>query len=145
MDFAFKEYNVIVTGGTRGIGKAISEAFLKNGASVTATFFGNEKAAENFRQTWLDFPLSVVKFDVSNYNETELFFQKFDKEKKSLEVLVNNAGIRKDNVLGMMPYQDWNDVISTNLTGTFNMSKFAVMKMMQNKFGRLEELIEVGT
>ncbi|MCX6983455.1 MAG: 3-oxoacyl-ACP reductase FabG [Lentisphaerae bacterium] len=137
MDFDFKGYNVIVTGGTRGIGKAISEAFLKTGASVIATFFGNETAAGNFRQSWANYPLEVVKFDISDYNEAELFFQKFDREKKSLEVLVNNAGIRKDNVLGMMPSQDWNSVISTNLTGTFNMSKFAVQKMMQNKFGRI--------
>ncbi|MEI6422993.1 MAG: SDR family NAD(P)-dependent oxidoreductase, partial [Lentisphaerota bacterium] len=101
MNLDFKGYNVIVTGGTRGIGKAISEAFLNNGASVTATFCGNETAAENFRRTWLNHPLDVVKFDISDYQETELFFQKFDKENKSLEVLVNNAGIRKDNVLGM--------------------------------------------
>ncbi len=137
MNFDFKDYNVIVTGGTRGIGKAISEAFLKDGASVTATYFGNEAAAENFRQSWQNYPIEVVKFDISSYNESEMFFQKFDREKKSLEVLVNNAGIRKDNVLGMMPSQDWNSVISTNLTGTFNMSKFAVQKMMQNRFGRI--------
>jgi 3-oxoacyl-[acyl-carrier protein] reductase len=137
MNLDFKGYNVIVTGGTRGIGKAISEAFLNNGASVTATFCGNETAAENFRRAWLNHPLEVVKFDISDYQETELFFQKFDRGNKSLEVLVNNAGIRRDNVLGMMPSQDWNAVISTNLTGTFNMSKFAVMKMMQNKFGRI--------
>ena len=67
-------------------------------ASVTATFCGNETAAENFRQTWLDYPIEIVKFDISDYKETELFFQKFDREKKSLEVLVNNAGIRKDTV-----------------------------------------------
>jgi 3-oxoacyl-[acyl-carrier protein] reductase len=137
MNFDFKGYNVVVTGGTRGIGKAISEAFLKNGATVTATFFGNENAAENFKQSWPDYPLEIAKFDISDYKEAELFFQRFDKDNKSLEVLVNNAGIRKDNVLGMMPFQDWDAVISTNLTGTFNMSKFAVQKMMQNKFGRI--------
>jgi 3-oxoacyl-[acyl-carrier protein] reductase len=137
MNFDFKGYNVIVTGGTRGIGKAISEAFLRTGASVTATYFGNDNAAESFRQAWANYPLEVVKFDISDYGEAEMFFQKFDREKKSLEVLVNNAGIRKDSVLGMMPSQDWNAVISTNLTGTFNMSKFAVQKMMQNRFGRI--------
>ncbi|HBC89745.1 MAG TPA: beta-ketoacyl-ACP reductase [Lentisphaeria bacterium] len=137
MKFDFKEYNVVVTGGTRGIGKAVTEAFLKAGASVTAIFHGNQAAADQLKQAWAGHPLEIVKFDISDYSQAESFYKEYDAKHKSLEVLVNNAGIRKDNVLGMMPPQDWNAVIATNLTGTFNMSKFAVQKMMQNKFGRI--------
>ncbi len=133
----FNGYNVVVTGGTRGIGKAVSEAFLKAGASVTATYHGNQSAADKMKQSWAGHPLEIVKFDISDYSQTEAFFKEYDAGHKSLEVLVNNAGIRRDSVLGMMSSQDWNAVISTNLTGTFNMSKFAVQKMMQNKFGRI--------
>ncbi|MFZ2657011.1 MAG: 3-oxoacyl-ACP reductase FabG [Victivallales bacterium] len=137
MTHDFNGFNVIVTGGTRGIGKAVSEAFLKAGASVTSTYHGNQAAADQMKQSWANHPLEIVKFDISDYSQVEAFYKEYDVYHKSLEVLVNNAGIRKDSVLGMMPPQDWNAVISTNLTGTFNMSKFAIQKMMQNKFGRI--------
>jgi 3-oxoacyl-[acyl-carrier protein] reductase len=137
MKFDYSDYHVIVTGGTRGIGKAISEAFLKSGAEVTAVFAGNESAAEEMRNTWDSSPFYTEKLDISDYKAVEAFFDKYDKTNDSLEVMVNNAGIRRDGVVGMMPENDWNAVISTNLTGTFNMSKFALMKMLQNKYGRI--------
>ncbi len=137
MQFNYKDYSVVVTGGTRGIGKAITEAFLKSGAKVTAIFAGNEEAATSLKKEWEGYPLETVKLDVSNYTDVEAFFDKFDKENNSLEVLVNSAGIRKDGVVGMMPKDDWDRVIDVNLTGTFNMSKLALMKMLQNKFGRI--------
>lgn len=137
MNFDYSNYHVIVTGGTRGIGKAVTEAFLKNGAAVTAIYAGNDVAAAELLKTCESYPLIVEKLDISDYKAVEAFFEKYDKDNDSLEVLVNNAGIRKDGVVGMMPENDWNDVISTNLTGTFNMSKFALMKMLQNKYGRI--------
>ena len=137
MKFDYSDYNVIVTGGTRGIGKAISEAFLNAGASVTAIFAGNRVAADEMLEQWNDSPLKVEQLDISDYKAVEAFFDKFDKENDSLEVLINNAGIRKDGVVGMMSPEDWNSVISINLTGTFNMSKFGLMKMLQHKYGRI--------
>jgi len=137
MSGKFAGFNVIITGGTRGIGSAASELFLKNGASVTAIYGGNDAAAAEFKAKWAGFPLEVVKVDVSDYAAAESFFNSYDTAHSSLEVLVNCAGIRKDSVTGMMPPEDWNSVIAINLTGTFNMSKFAVMKMMQNRFGRI--------
>jgi 3-oxoacyl-[acyl-carrier protein] reductase len=136
-NYDYKDYTVIVTGGTRGIGRAVTEAFLKSGSKVVATYASNEKAAEEFKKTWKDYPLELAKFDVSDYSQAEQFFNEFDKNNDSLQVLVNSAGIRKDNVVGMMPKEDWNKVISVNLTGSFNMSKFALMRMMQNRFGRI--------
>ena len=135
--FEYKDYNVIVTGGTRGIGKAVTEAFLKSGASVTAVYAGNDAAANKLVEEWEGYPLKTEKLDISDYAAVELFFDRYDKEHDSLEVIVNNAGIRKDGVVGMMPKEDWDRVIDINLTGTFNMSKLALMKMLQNKFGRI--------
>ncbi|OGV55864.1 MAG: beta-ketoacyl-ACP reductase [Lentisphaerae bacterium GWF2_44_16] len=137
MSYDFKDYTVVVTGGTRGIGAAVSEAFIKSGANVTAIYAGNEKAAREFETKCNSDRLKTVKCDVSDYSQVEAFFNEFDKAHKSLEVLVNCAGIRKDSVVGLMPPDDWNAVLSINLTGTYNMSKFALMKMMQNRFGRI--------
>jgi len=137
MQFDYSDYKVIVTGGTRGIGKAISTAFLQAGATVLATYVGNENAAEICRQEWADYTFELIKFDISNYAACEKFFSEYDQQHDFLEVLVNNAGIRRDGVVGMLPPEDWDAVISTNLTGTFNMSKFALMKMLQHKFGRI--------
>jgi 3-oxoacyl-[acyl-carrier protein] reductase len=137
MDFKLDGYKVIVTGGTRGIGKAVSESFLKAGAAVVAVYASNDDAANAMLDQWKGQPLTVEKLDISDYPAVERFFDDFDKRNDSLEVLVNNAGIRRDSVLGMMPKDDWDKVIDTNLTGTFNMSKFGLMKMLQNKFGRI--------
>ena len=137
MIFDYSGYNVIVSGGTRGIGRAVTEAFLGAGARVTAVYAGKDKAAEEFVESCGSPSLSTEKLDVSDYAAVEAFFERYDSRHESLQVLVNNAGIRRDSVVGMMTRRDWDDVVDTNLGGTFNMSKFALMKMLQNKFGRI--------
>ena len=133
----FEGQNVIVTGGTRGIGRGISEAFLKQGANVLATYGGNKEAADKFVEENSEYKdqISLASFDVSDYEAAEKFFDELPFE--SLEILVNNAGIRKDSIVGMMPSADWQRVIDINLTGSFNMSKLAVMKMMRARYGRI--------
>lgn len=130
-------YNVVVTGGTRGIGRAISEAFLSRGARVAATYAGNDREAEAFASSCGDGRLKVYKSDVSDYAAAEEFFRRYDEDFGSLEVLVNNAGIRRDAVVGMMPVADWEAVLGVNLTGTYIMSKHAVMRMVRKRFGRI--------
>jgi 3-oxoacyl-[acyl-carrier protein] reductase len=137
MNFEYSNYNVIVTGGTRGIGKAITEAFLLSGADVTAVYAGNKAAADELLAKWDGYKLHTEQLDVANYEAVEVFFDRYDKNNDSLDVLVNNAGIRKDAVLGMMSFADWQKVIDINLTGTFNCSKFALMKMLQKRYGRI--------
>jgi len=137
MNFEYEEYNVIITGGTRGIGRSITESFLKSGASVTAIYAGNTKAAERLVSELKTEKLRIAKVDVSDYNAVQDFFDRYDKNNDSLEVVVNNAGIRRDAVLGMMSPGDWQQVLDINLTGTFNVSKFALMKMLQKKWGRI--------
>lgn len=137
MKYDYSNYHVIVSGGTRGIGRAIVEAFLDSGARVAATYSGNEEHARKLEEERKGFPLKIYKFDVSSYAETEEFYRQYDQDFASLEVLVNNAGIRRDSVVGMMPHEDWNAVLAVNLTGTYNMSKLGIMRMLPNRFGRI--------
>lgn len=137
--FDFTGQTVIVTGGTRGIGRAIAESFLKAGAKVIVTYTSNEATAAQFAQDNAEFAdnIDVQRFDVSKYEEVEKFYKYVETKYGGFEVLVNNAGIRRDSVLGMMKESDWRDVIDTNLTGVFNMCKFAVMIMMRERYGRI--------
>jgi 3-oxoacyl-[acyl-carrier protein] reductase len=137
MQVDFSGRHVIVTGGTRGIGAAIATAFLDAGADVTATYLGNEAAAEAFRAAHPGRPLAVVRCDVADYAAVEAFYTEYDRAHPALDVLVNNAGIRRDGVVGMMPPEDWQAVLATHLTGTFQMSKFGLLKMLQRKYGRI--------
>jgi len=135
LDFSGRQ--VIVTGGTRGIGAAISAAFLEAGAAVTATYLGNEAAAEAFRAAHAGRPLATVRCDVADQAAVESFYAEFDRTHAALDVLVNNAGIRRDGVVGMLAPSDWQAVIATHLTGTFLMSKGALLKMLQHRRGRI--------
>lgn len=135
----FHGQTAIVTGGTRSIGRAVSEALLHAGARVIATYVGNDESAEAFRSAHADAGdrLQTVKFDVADYDAVEDFFRTFADRSGSLEILVNNSGIRRDAVLPMMAREDWQRVLDVNLTGTFQMCKFAVQEMMGNKYGRI--------
>ncbi|MBI4869547.1 MAG: 3-oxoacyl-ACP reductase FabG [Candidatus Wallbacteria bacterium] len=135
----FSGQTAIVTGGTRGIGKSISEAFLTAGAQVVATYTSNDEAAQAFRDGLKQFEgkLHLRKFDVADYSACEQFFQYVDDELGGCQIVVNNSGIRKDAVVGAMEPADWNRVLEVNLTGTFNMSKFAVRSMMRKRYGRI--------
>ncbi|HYF52144.1 MAG TPA: beta-ketoacyl-ACP reductase [Planctomycetota bacterium] len=140
LSFDFKNQTVIVTGGTRGIGRAIAERFLAGGATVIATYTSNELAAEEFKKANAAHEHRVIarKCDVSQYAQVEAFFKELETLcPNGIDILVNNSGIRKDAVLAMMKPEDWNDVVNVNLTGTFNMSKFAVMNMMRKRYGRI--------
>ena len=135
----FKGQTVIVTGGTRGIGRSIAESFLKAGARVIVTYSSNEAAAAKFKQENSQYVenIDVQKCDVAKYKEVESFFGYMDKKYEGLEVLVNNAGIRKDAVLAMMKESEWHDVLEVNLSGVFYMCKFAVMSLMRKRYGRI--------
>ena len=135
--YDFKGQTAIVTGGTRGIGRSIVEKFLRAGARVIIP--SNEAATEEFKQHNSEFAASidVQMCDVSKYGEVEKVFEYIDKEYEGFEILVNNAGIRKDAVLAMMRESEWHDVLNVNLSGIFYMCKFAVMSMMRRRYGRI--------
>ncbi len=135
----FTGQTAIVTGGTRGIGAAVSAAFLAAGARVIASYSSNEAAAQKFREENARYAdrLDLRRFNVASYEEVEKFYKYVEEKHGGFEVLVSNAGIRKDSVLGMMKEADWRDVVNVNLNGTFNMCKFAVMAMMRKRYGRI--------
>ena len=139
MGFNFTGQTVLITGGTRGIGRAISEAFLKAGAKVIATYLGNDEEADNFKHAnagHADF-LDTHKFDVSDYEAVEKFYKEIENKYENFQILVVSSGIRSDSIVGMMKAEDWNRVINTNLTGTFNLCKLAVQSMMHQRYGRI--------
>lgn len=138
----FNGQTAIVTGGTRGIGRGITEAFLKNGATVIATYASNDTAANSFKEEMATFGdrLILKKFDVSKTSECEEFFNTLEE----IDILVNNSGIRKDNLLATLSEDDWDQVMNINLKGTYNMSKFAVLKMMRKRYGRIINISSIG-
>lgn len=144
--FDFTNQHVVVTGGTRGIGAGISTAFLKAGATVVATYSGNDQAAQAFKESLSLYgdKLILKKFNVQSTAEVEAFFKDYEANFPSLEVLVNNAGIRRDQIIASMNESDWDSVIDTNLKGTYNMTRFAVLTMMKNRYGRIVNMSSVG-
>lgn len=131
----FTDQHVIITGGTRGIGRALTEAFLARGASVTATFTSNPEAAEQLQsELAVGARLTLAQFDVSDHDAVKGFFEALA---HPVHVLINNAGIRRDAIVGMMKAEDWKRVLEVNLDGTFYMSKYAVQAMSRPKYGRI--------
>ena len=139
MKFDFTNQTAIVTGGTRGIGRAISEAFLNAGARVIAAYRSNDQAADAFKEANADYGDRLIarKLDVTQYKEVEEFFSFVGTQCKTFEVLVNSSGIRRDAIVGMMAEDAWKGVIDTNLTGTFNMCKLAVQNLTRKRYGRI--------
>jgi len=137
--FDFRDQTVVVTGGTRGIGRAIARHFLEAGATVVATYAVNDAESEAFKASLgpAAKALHLRKFDVADYAQVEAFYKDLDAEHKNFSVLVNNSGIRKDAVLAMMKPEDWRRVLDVNLTGAFNMAKLAVHRFMQTRYGRI--------
>ena len=142
----FTNQTVVVTGGTRGIGRAITEAFLQKGACVIAIYAGNDVAALKMKEENSVFKdnLVIKKCDVTDEEAVVDFFNYIEDNHPTIEVLVNNSGIRRDQVTAMMTLKEWNDVISTNLTGTFLMSKHAVLQFMKNRYGRIVNMSSIG-
>jgi len=141
ISFSFAGRTALVTGGTRGIGAAVTKAFLQAGATVYAVYRGNDAAAESFKASVSAEEagrLNLVKADVSLSEDCDRIFQIFGEN--TLDILVNSAGIRRDSVTAMMKEDDWNDVIQTNLTGTFMMTKRAIKAMMPQRYGRIISL-----
>jgi len=137
--FDFKGKVALITGATRGIGKAIATAFLNSGATVLGVYGSDRKAAELFRD-WcgpLASDLHLFQCDVADSKQVQDLFAQIEEQFDTIDVLVNNAGIRKDGVVAMMPQEDWQRVIDVNLTGTFNMAKQAVLLMVKQKYGRI--------
>ena len=128
----------LVTGGSRGIGKAIAIQ-LGNYFHVVVGYASSEEKANDVVKeiTTAGGSASTVHIDISNNESVDKAFTLIEKDYKSVDVLINNAGVTKDNILPRMKEDEWSDVIQTNLTGGFYTSKRAIKLMMKNKWGRI--------
>ena len=124
----------VVTGGTRGIGRAISLALHKAGYKVVANYAGNEERAKTFEQ---ETKIPSRKWDVSDFNACMAEVGKITTEFGPVEVLVNNAGITRDGTMRKMARESWDAVLDTNLGGCFNMCKAVWDGMLERGFGRV--------
>lgn len=132
----------IVTGGTRGIGEAISVRLKSEGYEVAAIYAGNEEAAKKFRDTH---NIKTYKLDVANFSDCENVISKISEDfGKDPQILVNNAGITQDSMLHKMNQEQWCKVIDTNLSSCFNMCHAVVKKMRDNKFGRIVNISSIN-
>ena len=124
----------IVTGGTRGIGAAISEMLKDNGFAVAATYGGNDQRAEAFTQQT---GIPAYKWDVSDFDACQEGAAKIEADIGPVDVLVNNAGITRDGTLIKMDHDMWQQVVDTDLGSCFNMAKSVFAGMRERKYGRI--------
>ena len=142
----FEKRVALVTGASRGIGRAIAVALAKDGAHVIVNYNGSEAAAEETGKMIEEVKGSYTlsKFNVANYEETEAAMKALIAEYGRLDILVNNAGITKDGLLMKMSEEDFDAVIDVNLKGTFHTIKVASRQMMKQRYGRIVNLSSVS-
>lgn len=124
----------VVTGGTRGIGEAISVGLKEAGYNVAAVYAGNDEKAREFTDRT---GIAAFKWDVSDFEACKAGLAKVEAELGPVEIVVNNAGITRDGVLHRMSFEQWNDVVATNLTSCFNMCRNVIDGMRERGFGRI--------
>ena len=131
----------LVTGGSRGIGKAISLALKEAGHTVAATYGGNDEAAQKFTS---ETGIKTYKWSVADYDACAAGIKQVESELGPVEILVNNAGITRDAMFHRMTPQQWKEVIDTNLTGVFNMTHPVWAGMRERKFGRIINISSIN-
>ena len=138
---SLKNKNIIVTGASGGIGNSIVERLNQNGANILATGTRSEKLAE-LKEKFGN--IKILKFDISEHGKIEEFIENATNELGgSLDCMVNNAGITKDNLALRMSLEEWSKVININLTSTFLMCKYSIKKMLKNKSGKIINITSV--
>ena len=131
----------LVTGGSRGIGAAISKALKEAGYSVAANYAGNDDAARAFSD---ETGIKTYKWSVADYDACKAGIEQVEAELGPIAVLVNNAGITRDAMFHKMTPQQWKEVIDTNLTGVFNMTHPVWSGMRDRKFGRIINISSIN-
>jgi acetoacetyl-CoA reductase len=131
----------VVTGGTRGIGAAISKALAQAGYSVAATYHSNDEAAAKFKA---ETGVHIYKWDVANFDACSAGLAKVAKDLGPVDVLVNNAGITKDGMFHKMTVDQWCDVVNTNLNSLFNMCRPVIEGMRERGFGRIVNISSIN-
>ncbi len=138
---SLKNKNVIVTGATGGIGNSIVEKLYESGSNILATGTKIEKL-EELKKKFSN--IKIINFDISEHEKIEKFVNSAtEKLGGSLDCIVNNAGITKDNLTIRMSLEEWCKVIDINLTSTFLMCKYSIKKMLKNKSGKIINITSV--
>ncbi len=140
----FKDKTVIVTGGARGIGKAISLAFAKQGANIVVNYSSTNPESFLEELKALGVEAIGVKADVSNFDEAKTLIDEAKKQFNTIDVIVNNAGITRDNLLMGMKENEFDDVISVNLKGTFNVMRHGIKPLLKQKSGTIINITSVS-
>ena len=136
----FKNKKILVTGATGGIGREIVKKFISLEGNVVATGTNIEKL-DLLKK---DFPnVNVVKFDISDHSKIEEFVENVSTQLTGLDILINNAGTNMDNLSLRMKDEEWKKVIDINLTSTFLLCKYAIKKMLKNKYGRIVNIASI--
>jgi acetoacetyl-CoA reductase len=131
----------VVTGGSRGIGAAISKALKTAGYKVAATYAGNDEAANAFKK---ESGIPVYKWDVSNTEACAAGLKQVEADLGPIEILINNAGITRDSAFHRMTAEQWHAVINTNLNSLFNMTRPVIEGMRARKFGRIINISSIN-
>ena len=131
----------LVTGGTRGIGEAISKALKDAGYQVAATYGGNDEAAAKFKDAT---GIAVYKWDVGDFDACQKGIAQVEADLGPVEVLVNNAGITRDGMFHKMSAENWGAVITTNLNSLFNMTRGVIEGMRARSYGRIVSISSVN-
>ncbi len=131
----------LVTGGTRGIGRAISLALKESGAQVAANYASNDEAANTFKE---ENGIPVFKFDVGDFRACKDGVAQIEAEVGPIDILVNNAGITRDKPLHKMDLEHWDAVIATNLTSAFNLTRNVLDGMRERGFGRIVNISSIN-
>lgn len=131
----------LVTGGTRGIGRAISQRLKADGFLVAAGYAGNEEAAKACAS---DLGVMVVKGNVGDFNDCKAAVQQVEAELGPVDVLINNAGITRDAMLHLMTPEQWNEVIYVNLASVFNMTRNVIEGMRERSYGRIINISSIN-
>jgi acetoacetyl-CoA reductase len=131
----------VVTGGTRGIGEAISKALSAAGYKVAANYGGNDEAAQKFKG---ETGIAVYKWDVSSFDACSAGLKQVEADLGPIDILVNNAGITRDTMFHRMKPEQWSEVINTNLGSLFNMCRPVIEGMRARKFGRIINISSIN-
>ena len=140
-----KDKVAIVTGGTRGIGRAIALKLADHGANIVINYRNSDKEAEALKAILEEKGVKVltVKCDISNFEDSKNLMYKCKEVFGKIDILVNNAGITKDTLIMRMKEEDFDNVIDVNLKGTFNCAKHASAIMLKQRFGKIINMTSV--
>ena len=133
-----KKRNIFISGASRGIGKSMAKHFAKSNFNVVGTSRNNFKFDDNLEN------LLPIKLDVTSRNDVKDCFDELKSKNLLPDILINNAGITADQLFLRMSDDDWDNVINTNLTGTFNLTKIFLKNMIKNKFGRIINISSIS-